>query len=674
MSQKAKFIKKIFKKTQEPVFVGIVTAVALGFVLRVYRFKDFLFFALDQARNWLIVKNALVGGIEELPLLGPRAGGTFFRLGPAYNYIEFLAARLFGASPEKLAIPVLFFNSASIAVFYYFLRQYFARWLSLALIFLYAVGLFGIEFSRFSWNPNLIAFFSILLFLGLLKVSQSYHNRSNNIHKYGLEVLKRLKRLCSGDKNLKICKSEKELEQNSVKIVETSFDRSTWVWLILASISFGVLIQLHGLAMLLTPIIVLGYLLISKTGFKLKQLSIALLIVVLVNLPCLLNDVLTNFGNSRALIRGYLAKSQKNSEYTWEKKVLVGFHEISRNYFTIITSSEKIRELDQTKRNEGVTGVISRNAKSVWLIKNMVFSAIFLGFIGFAFYILVKDYWRLNKKKNQKARQKANFILLILIWQAVYAPVLIMLAIKADSRYYLGLIFLPYVLIGVVAQKLEKNNKLDKKLKPVNGLIKQNLQKMVSKKVKSRFLTQRLVIGVGLAGLFLINLKYDLNWLGRLEQMDKQNKDQILREYILEDYYFANWGQLEQIINLIEQDYLKKNQPIAIEAGPYYQRSVAYVLEFERGLPVDSIKNDNQGKELHYYLIDDTKDPEKRKQDLPSDLKRQFEVSNYQNFGTLTLFRLNRTQVREKQESKNNKEPADKDLMPKKFKWEELLN
>src|SRR3989339_797357 len=141
---------------------GILLAIILvGIFLRTYNFHDFLRFNADQSRDAAVINNALEGK-EALPLLGPKAGGTDFRLGPAFYYFNYASGLVFGGNPDKLAYPDLLFSILAIPLFYVFSRRYFGKNISLAVAFLFAISLFTVRYSRFSWNPNSTPFFTML--------------------------------------------------------------------------------------------------------------------------------------------------------------------------------------------------------------------------------------------------------------------------------------------------------------------------------------------------------------------------------------------------------------------------------------------------------------------------------------------------------------------------------
>lgn len=132
--------------------------VALGIFLRTYHFRDWLRFSDDQARDAIIIRN-IIEHKQSLPLLGPIAGTSTFYLGPAYYYIEYGAAKVFGAAPDKIALPDLLFSILAIPPLFFFLKKYFSEKLSLSLTALFAVSFFAVRYSRFAWNPNSTGFF-----------------------------------------------------------------------------------------------------------------------------------------------------------------------------------------------------------------------------------------------------------------------------------------------------------------------------------------------------------------------------------------------------------------------------------------------------------------------------------------------------------------------------------
>ena len=161
-------LNKILKNK---VFWVMVVIVAVGFFLRAYHFGDWLHYQLDQARDFKIISSAVKYGPGELPLQGPRAAGSFLRLGPWFYYLEYFSALFFGNTPAGSALVIVLFNLVTIPLFYLFIRYFFKKELALGLTGLFAASLFLVVYSRFAWNPNLLLFFILLLFYSLLKIT-----------------------------------------------------------------------------------------------------------------------------------------------------------------------------------------------------------------------------------------------------------------------------------------------------------------------------------------------------------------------------------------------------------------------------------------------------------------------------------------------------------------------
>ena len=153
------------------VFAAALALVfVVGIFLRTYNLEDWLFFQGDQARDAFLVSKAVENGPGYLPLLGPKAGGTFLRLGPIFYYFEYLSASIFGTStPAVFAYPDLFFSILTLGLMYLFLKELFSKNWALALTLGYSVCYFAIQYSRFAWNPNSLPFFNLLFFYALFK-------------------------------------------------------------------------------------------------------------------------------------------------------------------------------------------------------------------------------------------------------------------------------------------------------------------------------------------------------------------------------------------------------------------------------------------------------------------------------------------------------------------------
>lgn len=259
-------------RSRQLVWLGLALIIALGFFLRSYHFTDWLHFELDQARDARVIDAALEGGPGELPLLGPKAGGTFLRLGPAYYYLEYASALLFGGSPAGMAAIILIASVASIAIFFLLARRLFPDWLALFLTLGFSVSEYFVMYGRFAWNPNMLPFFILL----------------------GMYAL--LRSVGGGERN-------------------------PGRWFLVSVFAFGIATELHFLAFLAVPTFVASFLIIRRPRFRLRTWGGALAIIVALYLPMLLNEFATGGANTREFFGAITEKSTKE-EHVFTEKII----------------------------------------------------------------------------------------------------------------------------------------------------------------------------------------------------------------------------------------------------------------------------------------------------------------------------------------------------------------
>lgn len=173
-----------FRKISSSVFV-LAAIFIIGIFLRTFYFHDWLRFNADQSRDAGIVSD-VVEGKTSAPLLGPKAGGTEFRLGSAFYIFQIASASLFGNRPDAMAYPDLISSLLAIPLLYAFLRLYFERKTALFLTALFAVSFYGVKYSRFAWNPNSLPFWTLLFFLLFASSSGiSGKGRGGMEHRFG---------------------------------------------------------------------------------------------------------------------------------------------------------------------------------------------------------------------------------------------------------------------------------------------------------------------------------------------------------------------------------------------------------------------------------------------------------------------------------------------------------
>ncbi len=257
-------MEKILDFTKKHWLVIVFVLIILGaFVLRTYNFSDWLYFKADQVRDAKLAVSAFENGPGELSLLGPRAAGTFLRLGPIFYYEEYISAKLFNSvEPHVFAFPDLLFSLLTIPIFFIFLRIFFSKRISILITILYSFSFIITQYSRFAWNPNQIPFWGLLFSLSLLK-------------------------------------SYKELDGK----------KAGW-WLVLAGLSYAIVSQLHFVAFVGFPIVAaLFWVLYFPRKINWKYWVGAVATGIFIYIPVFLSDFYTSGDNLKQFIYAITAKT-----------------------------------------------------------------------------------------------------------------------------------------------------------------------------------------------------------------------------------------------------------------------------------------------------------------------------------------------------------------------------
>jgi 4-amino-4-deoxy-L-arabinose transferase-like glycosyltransferase len=383
--------KKIFEKIKNiPKFWWIFLAVIIvGIFLRTWHHHDWLRFNADQGRDAQIVSD-VVDGKTALPLLGPKAGGTQFRLGPAFYYFEIAAAKIFGNAPDKMAYPDLTAGILCIPLLFFFLRKYFEKNTSLALVAIFAISAYAIRYARFGWNPNSSSFWAILFLYALCEIF-----------------------------------SEKE-------------NRKFW-WALAAGAAIGIGIQLHTTLLAILPataIAVFGYFSFKNKKF-LKYFLVVLVVALFLNIPQLISERQTGGKNIKAFFGGMKTKQQV------EKNILSNASQSASCWIqgnVDIVSGYEISDTCEFKpsRDAGETAVF------------------FLGLI----FVLGGTILALRYLFKEKDAEKKYFLGIVFVFTGITYIIFFKFAFELSVRFFLPLVFLPFVLLGFWAKLISEKFKV----------------------------------------------------------------------------------------------------------------------------------------------------------------------------------------------------------------------
>jgi len=198
----------------------------LGAFLRLYKIDQYMTFLGDEGRDVTTVREMLLG--RKLTLLGPGTSIGSMYLGPLYYYLMVPALLLANFSPVGPAVQIAVLGLITIVLVWWVCRQWFDSCSALISALLYSISPTVIIYSRSSWNPNIMPFFTLLTM-------------------YGLWQVWRFKR---------------------------------WSWLIITAISLAFVLNSHYLGLLLIPVIGLFWFL-TKKNWRFTLISVGIFVLLM---------------------------------------------------------------------------------------------------------------------------------------------------------------------------------------------------------------------------------------------------------------------------------------------------------------------------------------------------------------------------------------------------------
>lgn len=376
--------------------VLILIIIAGGIFLRSYHFSDWLHFELDQSRDAKIIDLAYEEGIGNLPLLGPKAAGSFLRLGPAFYYFNYLSALASGNTPSGIAFIMMIFGILAIPVFYLFSRRYFERRVAIGLLAVFAVSIFLVMYSRFSWNPNALPLFAILVLYSLL-------------------------RTCDADEKRK------------------------GLWILASSFSLAIATQLHFLAFVAMPVIAVIYLAIKRPRIKILYWIGAVLVFLVLYSPMIINEIKTGGDNASELLK-VTSKKSSDSDHSLAEKIFKNYTENSLGHFLILSgqSSGELPKLkgDNILKPDIICDQQCRDNLPLGILAGIFFTA--------GIVLLFKNFFW------EKRGRRKDFIILAVIYFLVCFGLFTLLAFDMPPRFFLLISALPFIFLGLILEFFDK--------------------------------------------------------------------------------------------------------------------------------------------------------------------------------------------------------------------------
>jgi len=574
--------------TKNKALIIILFIIAWGLFLRLFHLADWLHFQLDQARDAYLIKDIMEKGIGELPLLGPRAGGSFLRLGPAYYYLTYLLAKIAGsAHPIVFVLPELLASVAFVPMFYLLARRLFTRNWSFVLTVLAVNSTFLITYDRFSWNPNLMPLFTTTTIYAWLKYLES--RRENN--------------------------------------------KKSILWIALSALSAGFLIQLHFEAFIALPIILaisaLAFCLwlwrFEKNNFKrtaltlIRDLAIFVAVILTTHTPVILNEYISNGANTKEFFATISKKQDKDVFHSFPEKVIQNLTVYPKGFYNVITGNGGVY-FPTVLTRPNLNLLCDHNCRENFG-STIAAAILFLAAGGFfLFYACQKTKNSFAQAQSRKIIKKDlreyELLILLIVWVIVPWWAFYSISFNLRPRFYLFVVVPFWIIAGLFLRKIYRAK-------------------------KGKLITAALVIILFISNL--VNQYASFNNLASAELVDKENypEDQI---FYRNERYPTTLRQQTQISQWIKEKYQQgeNRDYLFIWAPPYFYRPIMYLLEDSVGEEKLRYFSSNPSwQNAHYFAVSSTTDPNDF---FRKDIPELFQVSDKKSFGTLTAYQLKLTE------------------------------
>lgn len=533
--------------------------VILGAGFRFYGWSDLIFFEIDQARDYKLLDELSEEGIGSFPLLGPKAGGTFFRLGPVYYVPTYLLTKVLGLSPYLIVLPEIIFSVLTILLLFVFLKEFFRERIALYCTALFASSLFFVEYAHFAWNPNYIPFFFLLFLYAMLRYVRS--------------------------------------------------DTQKMWWAIILACSAGIVMQLHTITFVATPMIVLAYFVFLRKALVVKHVIVFVVIFVLFSAPLVANDILTKGENIQEFFVAKEKREGKSEGSSLGKVIFINAYNHVKYYTVITTSQHVVDDLARVRSSDDLFDLAQNNLYSMRAKVNFGSIAFLCVFLGLFFIFLVRELFDLKKNKEKDYNiQKYHFVLLIVLTQIIFSLLFVPLALNVDSRHFLPLFFVPFVIIGFLFVHIEEKIAQGRKIVVVIFMI-----------------------------LFLCNILGTVRWLYMIDHYEVGWNHS--GEFILESYFIITMEQWRSATDTIAKISENHDGPLHVQSSTYHIRSLIALLQGEYGKEVYAIEPDQCDQNGMYFVLKETTDIHEGVP-LTSEIGERFDVIDTYDLGTVQLFQL----------------------------------
>ena len=580
--------KQFLQKNKIIILLGIIILVSMFF--RFYHHRDFLHFQLDQSRDSALIKDVFEKGPSELPLLGPRAGGSFLRLGPFYYYLLYLTVVITGSTdPAVFAWPDILAGILLVPFLYLLLRRILnVKW-SLITTFLATTSTFLITYDRFSWNPNMMPLFTVATIYSFLRYFEN--KRAGN-------------------------------KKASLK------------WMAILALITGLFTQLHFVAFVALPIVLgITFLIFFLKGKFIekspemqvkkfvKEIAVFLLIFVFTQTPIILNEFVSKGSNTQQLFQTVGEKQDKDTSHTTLEKLIQNLWVYPKGFWISTTGNISIDYpvWKISPARDIRCDLFCRENFSTTVLASFFWLGPILAFFWVCFK-KTKEVLKSDKKSKKYLALSAKwdllaitFIWVMIPWWAFYS-----LSFSLRPRFFLFSIIPFWIIIGIF----------------LSGLARKSIGRVVA------FVVVFLILA---SNLFQTYQRFEMLRSANVENRADYPKDLMLFQ---DENYPVTLQEQERVASWIREKYefegLEQGKDkILFWAPSFYYRPIIYLLKQEEMVgTVHYFSSGPSWSRGDYFAVTQT--------DNPQDFFREktkgfFNVEETKIFGTLTVYHLSLT-------------------------------
>ncbi|MFZ1549393.1 MAG: glycosyltransferase family 39 protein [Microgenomates group bacterium] len=160
--------------------IAVLILVAIGAFLRLHLIYETATFLGDQGRDAIVMRN--IATLRDLPALGPITSVGSIYLGPLYYYMMAPWLWLSIFNPIGPAVGIALITSAALFLQYIAVKEMVNKQTALLSVAFATFSWVLVEYSRFSWNPNLLPQTTLFVAYTLYKIVKTKKLRYFILH------------------------------------------------------------------------------------------------------------------------------------------------------------------------------------------------------------------------------------------------------------------------------------------------------------------------------------------------------------------------------------------------------------------------------------------------------------------------------------------------------------